>query len=98
MAIAERDDLRPYWPGTFKVGDRVRVRLSGECPFMRGEGEIVHAPEEDGVTGTVDRVTCPFTPGHPIDVIFDTSYRLNGQTWVGGCFAAAELEPLGGAG
>jgi hypothetical protein len=42
-----------YWQ-EFKVGDRVRVRLSGECPLRLvplAPDANVHAPDEDMVNG-----------------------------------------------
>lgn len=54
---------RVFWePVTFKVGDRVRVRLSGECLARTVQGSVIedyyssnalHLPEDNGLDGVV---------------------------------------------
>lgn len=104
---APTDDDRPYEWRTFRVGDRVRVRLSGECPVVfkhsvDGNGRVLtlntpHYPNEDGITGYI--ATVPFNRiiqggSHPYYVEFDKPIRADGYWLAGGTFAATELEPL----
>lgn len=53
-------DSLPFERWMPKVGDRVRVRISGECGVQGGSlspiskaGVTAHFPDEDGATGTV---------------------------------------------
>jgi hypothetical protein len=98
-------DARP----TFKVGDRVRTRLDGECQVL-GEpnsplalaGAKGHVPDEDGRLGTVDLVhVSPVgalaflaEQGHTVCVLFDEAVLVGGRWCRGGYFAPTELEPL----
>lgn len=83
------DDMRPFWPGDFKVGDRVRVRLSGECNFAG------HCVEQMGIVGTVEGVYAA-EGGHPHLVVFDVPIqpKTTLHTRLVDMFAATELEPL----
>lgn len=101
--LVDEPAQQAYWHD-FKVGDRVRVRLSGECrttgpgvrveqPNLVVEG-ILHPDWVDGVEGTVG--TCPHSKcdgfnGHHIVVLYPAP---NGMSWMGH-FAACELELLG---
>jgi hypothetical protein len=97
MSDAARDLGRvvEYWePWTPKVGDRVRVHLSGECLGY-------HASEQDGVLGTVDDIidfadieadnaTAP-TPedvitrediaGHIYSIVYDAPISIRLSKW-----------------
>ena len=89
-----------------KVGDRVRVRLSGECqtrgkvrdPYT-GKYEVrTHPDFADGLIGTVIVCThcldarCSLYEGHPFLIRMDHDFGT-GKTY-GAYFAASELEPL----
>ena len=87
-----------YWePWTPAVGDRVRVRLSAECPVTWTHD----APELDGVTGWV-RETGPLHhfAGHEYYVEFDRRVPCRrgpkrlADVYYGCVFAAIELEPI----
>ena len=95
---------RPWEPWTFKVGDRVRVRLSGECRWARfskalGDG---HLPVEDGLEGEIVDWPegWPRGGGHDLAVWFDSPPLLvDPDTGVPGyltraSYAAIELELL----
>jgi hypothetical protein len=106
------DDLRPYEPPgapRFAIGDRVRVRLSGECRalFRRYShlGETYHSEtparthfeQEDGQTGAViERPAARkrSNQGHDVLVEFDVPLDVPGSLMVAHGYAAAELEPL----
>ena len=95
----------PWQPWTPQVGDRVRVRLSGECRRendpnspLSGAGVLEgHTLLRHGMTGTVDRL-CRHSDcvryGHVYTVILDEPIRLGDDEYRADCFAAAELEPL----
>ena len=87
------------------VGDRVRVRLSGECPWHELPDDLV--PEATGTaTSGYEGVVVPFPSdaprdlpivaegGHRIFVEFDTPRDMGDWTLVGAFYAAIELEPL----
>ena len=93
----------------FRLGQRVRVRLSGECParwtepydaeVYRRFGTIQHHPDEDGLVGEV--VEAPPTlaipaPGHDIYVRFPAPVILGGVRLrrCRSVFAWNELEPV----
>lgn len=103
------DEQRFYEPWAPAVGQRVRVRLSGECQapvqpdtnfyrvITKGHHELI-----DGVTGEV----CVHPDlngsgdlyaehGHFYDVRFDHGIKIPGTPFVmvGDTFAAIELEP-----
>jgi hypothetical protein len=99
-----------FWqPWQWKVGDRVRVRLSGECqleyhdlsPAKRIAGICNgHLSAEDGLTGTVveygnspDIHAFAVKQGHPYSVQWDRNIRTGRFHWGGSNYAAAELEP-----
>ena len=100
---------RPWEPWTPKVGDRVSVRLNGECKhkfaarsarshqIFRG---VPHAREHDGLTGTViERPShWPAVPmtSHRYYVRFDVPPVTSywGGVTTMAPFAAIELEPL----
>lgn len=102
LAYARALDGADVWmpPGLrFEVGDRVRIRLSGECkkqwpPGWRHATVTGHVPEFDGVRGWIDRVRQG--DDHPIGVMFDrdVACSLCPSPAIGGWFAAAELIPL----
>lgn len=89
---------------TFKVGDRVRVRLDGECcAVYRSWSGVGHPPVHDGQAGTV--VASPptyqleYPPDetlrtHPITVRFDHWITVEGRTFSGSWFAPTELERI----
>lgn len=88
MSIESVDQLpAALRPREFKVGDRVRARMSAECPYKSARWD---AELHDGITGTViavlgdDEVTAP---GHRFRVRFDLG--MTGKS------AASELEPIG---
>ena len=95
-----------FWePQQFKIGDRVRVRLNGECNVTGPVREtpaspIVHGPVhlayQNGMEGTVTPCVPKCTgggvhaTGHHIGVDY-----LHSSGWLHhGHFAACELEPL----
>lgn len=60
MTIHEETQPKYWEPVTFKVGDRVRVRLSGECteaPALgctaQRLGQPLHEDDENHLTGTI---------------------------------------------
>lgn len=88
------------------VGQRVRVRLSGECrliplpeSYHATLSRVGHELWEDGQTGTISGIDGPddglAAQGHPYEVCLDERYPLGGglyARWLN--FAAEELEPL----
>ncbi len=102
MAMDPDAVVEPWQP---KVGDRVRVRLSAECNLKwstvglssgRDYGAQRHAPEVDGVVGSVVEQPA-FTnapPGHPYPVRYDKPLWVGFNHVAGGNYAASELEPL----
>ena len=95
-------------PWTPEIGQRVRIRLSAECPRLRAEPghketrTAWHSHSEDGMTG---RVVAP-TPGvwmprmdidgHPYLVDFDPE-AVHFEGCISFCalyFAVPELEPI----
>ena len=88
----------PWEPRTFKVGDRVRIRLSGECRgrFRRiATGEkIQHRRCSDGCVGRV--VDVQRHHDHPYKIRIDPPIYDpdRGTYYNGGPFAAIELEPM----
>lgn len=73
--MIDEQDLDQPWVAPsapkFKIGDRVKIRLSPECP------DKAHVSAEDGVSGTIEGIWpnlpagCGFLPGHPCLVQFD---------------------------
>jgi hypothetical protein len=91
----------------FKVGDRVRVRLSGECDrngkvslwrggrWIETEQESNHPPELDGVEGVVVEVRENSETGHPFVVMFPREPYTRSLGWVeSDMYSATELELL----
>lgn len=82
---------------TFKVGDRVRIRLSGECPRMGTWSEqrethwYGHHSEHDGHIGKVNSVHVD-DYGHPYFVECEAGRHADDD--FGGFYEAVELEPL----
>lgn len=107
--IDEPTPKADYWP-TFKIGDRVRVRLSGECQMRYGRTrlttghvtslpkEVPHADWEQGKVGTVRFLV------DRDDIVDDATalahtIAVEYDQWVppdcmGKAYAAAELEHL----
>lgn len=108
--IDECDLDRPWEPTTFRVGDRVRVRLSAECDLKARHrdietGELLgtvtdgHVPLADGVTGHVIQPPARAVEaiiGHPHHFVvrFDEPISYRGRTYWAETYAAIELEPL----
>lgn len=92
-----------FWePYSFKVGDRVRVRLSGECYWeenSRWPGspfEPKHPDGEHGAAGVVLQIWSRelIPSGHIYAVDFDHGVLVDDDRFHhGGLFAAIELEP-----
>lgn len=91
-----RDLDAPYDPDPLRAGDRIRVRLSGEC-----RGEIIagqrfpHFASEDGRTGEIRGCTPATEGGHDYDVYLDEIPGGTGHLayrWMG--YARTELERL----
>lgn len=93
---------RSYWP-QFKVGDRVRVRLSGECQVegeWRNHGNMDfetgvyrgHPDHSNGLVGVVNHTSERY-PGHPYRVGLKCPCLPVGKKHAG-YFAACELELL----
>lgn len=96
-----------YEPWQPKVGDRVRVRLSGECQavciYYRRAGAPLHKNIPDGRIGTVveghpmidaNDARLHARDGHTYPVEFDDAVLAPYGFIVGSHFAATELEPL----
>lgn len=105
--IEERPDTEVWEPITFRVGDRVRVRVNPECRIEGNPGSVVHRmgrrghlPGENGLTGTVievgDKHGRLSQQGHPYEVHFDRGVLDLGDGVRGCCvnYAAIELVPL----
>lgn len=104
-AFWDRESDEPtYWePWKPKVGDRVEVRVSGECGWrgdpgsaaeQRGEG---HPAWMDGKTGEVveiDPTPGAAAVGHRYLIDWDVPHVEGWRTFVGSAYAAAELLPL----
>lgn len=100
MASAPDAVVEPWHP---KIGDRVRVRLNGECQLQfpaTAPGRLADHESFDGYTGTVvqppwnlDPVAIAFlgSQGHSYAVKFDPGQST---VWAGDFFAACELELL----
>lgn len=102
LEIERSEFVEPWRP---MLGDRVRVKLNGECPIdhildrsgeagivasMVTQGELdLDGPDSNGQRTTMDR-------GHFYGVEFDHPVsdlsKAFGMTWGYGSFAAAELE------
>lgn len=100
-----------YEPWSPRLGDRVTIRLSGECRALEDhKGEILpcsggapiigHPPQQHGRSGTIrlrcDDFPCPHgyaLGGHGYVVVYDVPYATS-RIWLGGHFAAIELDPL----
>lgn len=93
----------------FKVGDRVQIRLNGECQHVTRDidaltGEILspdvkgHPIEVNGRIGFVESIDDPVfsTPqdGHGYCVMFDDEFWMKGGPLVGMALAAIELRLL----
>lgn len=103
----EQAEQRFYEPWQPTVGQRVRVRLSGECrrKLTDGVGKQIgrrfgHHESFDGIGGVV---TSPLfashsepnsSQGHPYLVLFESDVTIDGHECVGDYFAAIELEPI----
>lgn len=91
-------------PYAFAVGDRVRVRLSGECRvqwWTESGVEDGHPIGFDGMTGRVVGLYSESDPRRPWAATHQYGVELEdgpvwgcGMPWFGGYFAAAELESL----
>lgn len=107
MAGAVTEFWEPWHP---EVGQRVRIRLNGECdiPTWWVKGEKVvdfgngHLDIENNCVGTI--IECPFTErdgycrhvevGHPYAVVIDGGISQSGVRIRGAHYAALELEPV----
>lgn len=90
-----------YWePWTPEVGQRVRVRLSGECQFAEQNGGAhtvyIEPFSEDGVIGRAVPAVWPtaLEAGHAYFVAFEDGQGA-ASSGRGGWYAAMELEPIG---
>lgn len=85
-----------FWtPRDFAPTERVKIRVSGECPLV---GDQKHLGAEDGRVGTVIRRRIPRDPalaGHTVAVAFDEPIHVGpgDEVW-GGFYAPAELSPI----
>lgn len=102
MTTTEQEAPAFYEPWTPEEGTRVRVRLSGECPFERQvpttSHEAHHVLEAEGVTGVV--IPCPTgagcafaEKGHRFVVKFDHEIKAAQFFAMHEHYAATELEP-----
>lgn len=107
--LTDTPEQREYFQ-SFKVGDRVRVRLSGECQAPWGElpwrnklgaigrdGHLVGENHRSGTVRTCPTRDCPLCQGalgHNVAIAYDESFFEEGCEWPGGHYAPAELEPL----
>jgi hypothetical protein len=101
----EPQDLAYWEPWQPKIGDRVRVRLSGECnvigpgredPFSPVASAMAHPAHQDGVVGIVTQCHSACTGGgaHAVGHHIRVEY-LHPRGWRHmGHFAACELELL----
>ncbi len=88
-----------------QVGDRVRIRLSGECRLTPDPGTVHaqsevsgHDPREDGRTGFVKEIDVNNSlgvQGHPYGVFWDTLMECGPYFVRGDWYAAVELEKIG---
>lgn len=97
---------QPIEPWQPQIGDRVRVRLNGECQaafvsrFGTGQafGTSSHIAESDGEIGTVSVFgeLLISNPDHPFTVEFDKLIWSASEAsfFFGAAYAACELEPL----
>lgn len=100
------DVWEPWIP---KIGQRVRIKLNGECQlrpcpgsYYEQIGQRGHPGYEDGLKGTVTNFKQPNSDfltdqGHAIDVEYDIDNRPeigHGRRARGGTYCALELEPL----
>lgn len=99
--LTDETPQRTYWQ-EFKVGDRVRVRLSGECnrvwaaeSALANEAIVGHPDEWNGRLGTVVPAVRPeLFSHHPVGVeVEGDPVTLGGIVYQSGRFAACELEP-----
>ncbi len=98
--MIESEVWAPWQP---KVGDRVRVRLSGECRIeclplspQGMAGLLGHPNTVNGQVGTIiaGELAYYVHRGHPYKVQFDDPFQWNGRAWPSTHLAAVELEPL----
>jgi hypothetical protein len=85
----------------FDVGERVRVRLSRECPWFSDQAFTDHTEAVDGAVGSICLVAdaATFADGHRFFVNFEQPWPamvFYGERRPGasGSYAAAELEPV----
>jgi hypothetical protein len=97
VAVADGFDRTPWEPPglTFKVGDRVRIRLSAECRatfrYRPGEG---HPTFLDGLTGWIIDVYANHPArGHHYGVVFDERVTVGEYDQGGEWLSGAELQP-----
>lgn len=101
-------DAEPWEPHVFKVGDRVRIRLSSECQLevlphaagarhgLTGQKHPDFLNGRTGVVSVIDDIRAPeaVASGHRFLVDMDGGYTWGGHRWDAHCFAAIELELL----
>lgn len=94
--------MSDYWaPRRFEVGEKVRIRLSLECPtsvppLRDGTPNPIvvgHDPKSDGVVGEVVAYQENWEP-HPYWVAYPSPRRMGERSLVRH-FAAIELVPVG---
>lgn len=96
---AQLDAAAPaVWePVSFEVGDRVRIRLSGECQVHWEDRHAVDVPPIDGQAGVINRVDRDRTDRHAYSVRINESFEVASVPF-GICYGswccAAELVPL----
>src|SRR5689334_396302 len=100
MAEEPTEAFSPPGPGASDFGplgpgDRVRVRLGGNCPMHDpAHQRPPHLAEEDGRVGTVERVHPRMWDAHPYLVRFDAPFQHPRGGWrvQASIYAAGELE------
>ena len=95
VEATETAENRFFEPWTPKIGQRVRVRLSGECQFWGHR----HVFREDGAIATVERIVpLDRNHGHGYEVLFDKPWPCDPNDsdtqLIGSPYAAIELEPV----
>lgn len=110
VALMDMEPEAVWEPWQPEVGQRVRIRLSGECPIEYRHAEagydrirkviepVGHNPDESGRVGTVSAVQREERGGHYYMVDYDRLLWQDDMWWAGAVYAAIELEPLAAQG